>query len=307
MLRIGVDFGGTKIEVAALDESGAFRLRIRTDNPGNYDDAIRTLRQLIAQTENELNATGTPVGIGMPGSVSPTSGLIRNANSVYLNGRTFGADVAKALGREVRLSNDANCLALSESVDGAGAGMSPVFAVIIGTGCGGGLSVHGQLVEGAGGIAGEWGHNPLPWPQADETPGPACWCGQRGCLETWISGTGFARDYHATGGEQIRAEEIIARMRGGEAHAAATFARYADRLGRALASVCNLIDPQMIVLGGGMSNVPELYEQVPALVPQHLFSDGWAGVIRQAKWGDSSGVRGAAWLWPLEPKVTVSA
>lgn len=299
MLRIGVDFGGTKIEVAALDETGAFRLRIRTDNPGNYDDAIRTLRQLIAQTENELNATGTPVGIGMPGSVSPTSGLIRNANSVYLNGRTFGADVAKALGREVRLSNDANCLALSESVDGAGAGMSPVFAVIIGTGCGGGVSVNGRLIEGAGGIAGEWGHNPLPWPGPDEMPAPPCWCGQHGCLETWISGTGFARDYHATGGENIRGEEIIARMRGGDSRAKAALDRYADRLARGLATVCNLIDPQIIVLGGGMSNVPELYEQLPTLVPRHLFSDGWAGVIRQAKWGDSSGVRGAAWLWPL--------
>ncbi|MGB8601388.1 MAG: ROK family protein [Rhizomicrobium sp.] len=298
MIRIGIDFGGTKIEVAALAENGDFLCRIRAPNPGSYDGAIRTVAELIHSAESQIGVTGATIGVGMPGSVSPKTGLIRNANSVYLNGRNFAADVEAALGRPVRLSNDANCLALSESVDGAGAGLSPVFAVILGTGCGGGVTVDGKLVEGISAIAGEWGHNPLPWPDMAEVPGPACWCGQQGCLETWISGTGFGADYHAHGGDAIRGQDIIARMRDGEAAAVAAFDRYVSRLGRALASICNLIDPAVIVLGGGMSNVPELYERVPPVVTRYIFSDVWQGQIRPAKWGDSSGVRGAAWLWP---------
>lgn len=296
-MQIGIDFGGTKIEAAALDATGAFLARIRRPNPGTYDAAIATVKMLVAQIEAETGQTGS-IGIGMPGSISPTTGVMRNANSVYLNGRTFREDLTAALGRPVRMANDANCLALSEAVDGAAAGAAVAFAVILGTGCGGGLAVNGALVEGAGGIAGEWGHNPLPWPKPDEYPGPACWCGQNGCIETWVSGTGFRADYRRRTGIEADGEEIVARMRAGEAAAQDTFAAYADRLGRSLAAVCNLIDPDVVVLGGGMSNVGELYDVVPAIVGSYLFSDAWAGRIAKAKWGDSSGVRGAARLWP---------
>ena len=298
MIQIGIDFGGTKIEAAALDASGRYLSRMRVPNPGNYDAAIRAVCDLVARTEAEVGP-GATIGIGTPGSISPRTGVMRNSNSTYLNGRTFREDLEKALGREIRLANDANCMALSEAVDGAAAGANVAFAIIIGTGCGGGLVVGGQIVEGANGIAGEWGHISQPFPKADEVPGPQCWCGQTSCLETWVSGSGLQRDHAARTGRQLDGPAIMQAMRRGDADATATFDAYVDRLGRAMAAVANLIDPDVFVLAGGMSNNPELYDRLPAIVRQYAFSDGWEGKIVPAQWGDSSGVRGAARLWPL--------
>lgn len=297
MIRIGVDFGGTKIEAAALDADGRFLARLRAPNPRDYDAALRTVANLVADAEQEAGGRAAAVGVGMPGSISPASGLIRNANSTWLNGRGFGADLELALGRPVRLANDANCMALSEATDGAGEGCAVVFAVIIGTGCGGGLVVDRQLVDGRNGVAGEWGHTPLPWPTAQEHPGPTCWCGRKGCLETWISGTGLERDH----GGGLAAPEIVARARSGDTDAAAALDRYVDRLARGLAVVCDIVDPDVIVLAGGMSNVDELYARLPAAIGPHVFTDAFTTPVRKAAHGDSSGVRGAAWLWPLEP------
>ena len=296
-MRIGVDFGGTKIEAAALDDAGAFAARIREPNPGDYDAALMLVADLIARVEAETGPARS-IGLAIPGSPSPRTGLIRNANSTYLNGRRFGEDLEAALARPVRLANDANCLALSEAVDGAGKGVASVFGVIVGTGCGGGLIIDGKLVEGAHGVAAEIGHVSLPWPRAEEAPGPACWCGLNGCLETWVSGTGFQRDHEATTGRAWKAQAVVEAARSGDAGAAAALARYIDRLGRALAMVVNLVDPEVFVLGGGMSNVAELYDRLPEVVERHAFSDHWDGRIVAAKWGDSSGVRGAARLWP---------
>jgi len=296
-MRIGVDFGGTKIEAAALDDAGAFAARIREPNPGDYDAAVALVADLIARVEAEAGPTRS-IGLAIPGSPSPRTGLIRNANSTYLNGRRFGEDLEAALARPVRLANDANCLALSEAVDGAGKGVASVFGVIVGTGCGGGLIIDGKLVEGAHGVAAEIGHISLPWPRDTEAPGPACWCGLNGCLETWVSGTGFQRDHEATTGRAWKAQAVVEAARSGDAGAAAALARYIDRLGRALAMVVNLVDPEVFVLGGGMSNVAELYDRLPEVVERHAFSDRWDGRIVAAKWGDSSGVRGAARLWP---------
>ncbi|MDC7676288.1 ROK family protein [Asticcacaulis machinosus] len=297
-MQIGLDFGGTKIEAAALDEAGNYLLRIRKPNPGNYDDALEAVCDLVAYVERETGQTGT-VGIGTPGSISPTTGLMRNSNSLYLNGRPFREDLTTAMGREVRLANDANCFALSEAVDGAGAGATVCFGVILGTGCGGGVVIDGKLVEGANGIAGEWGHNPLPWPEASETPGPKCYCGKRNCLEQWISGTGLQRDYQAQTGTVLSAEEIINRARLGEAVANDAFNRLINRIGRAIATVCNMIDPDAIVIGGGLSNVPEIFERIPTIISENVFADSWSAKIVQAKWGDASGVRGAARLWAV--------
>lgn len=302
MTQIGIDFGGTKIEAAALDASGNYLERIRTLNPGDYGEAIRTVVALVTAIESKLGEAAT-VGIGVPGSVSPVTGMMRNANSVYLNGRPFREDLCKALSREVRLANDANCLALSEAVDGAAADAHVVFAVILGTGCGGGMAVDGTLIEGGNGIAGEWGHNPLPWPRPDELPGPRCWCGKEGCLETWISGSGLQRDYAARTGAELNGEAIIANYRAGEPDATAVFERFLDRLGRAIAVVSNIVDPNALVLGGGLSNVPEIYRRLPGIVASYVFSDAWRTPIRPAKWGDASGVRGAARLWPTSVKV----
>lgn len=295
-MRIGIDFGGTKIEAAALDASGAFIARIREPNPGTYDAAISLVADLIARVEAEAGPAHS-VGLAIPGSLSPRTGLIRNANSTYLNGRCFGDDLEATLGRPVRLANDANCLALSESADGAGVGAASLFGVILGTGCGGGLVIDGKLVEGAHGVAAEIGHISLPWPSADEAPGPACWCGLNGCLETWVSGTGFQRDHEATTGRARTAQAIVDGARAGDVQAVAALDRYIERLGRALAMVVNLADPEVFVLGGGMSNVDELYDRLPQVVARHVFSDHWDGRIVPAKWGDSSGVRGAARLW----------
>jgi len=304
MLRIGVDFGGTKIEAAALSPDGRFLSRQREANPGDYDRALRLVCELIARVEAEakaadpsLTAAPATIGIGAPGSVSPQSGLMRNANSLYLNGRRFAEDLEAHLQRPVRLANDANCLALSEAVDGAGAGASGVFAIIIGTGCGGGVVSEGRLINGANGVAGEWGHIPLPWPQPEEYPGPKCWCGLHGCLETWLSGTGFARDFQAATGRSLKGEAIIEAMRAGDADANAAFERLVSRLGRALAVIVNILDPEVFVFGGGLSNVSELYARLPDLIRPYVFSDSWQARLLPARWGDSSGVRGAAWLW----------
>lgn len=296
MIQIGIDFGGTKIEAAALDGAGSFVSRRRRPNPGNYDAAIRVVCELVADVEKDAGATGT-IGVGAPGSISPRTGVMRNANTVWLNGRTFREDLSLALKRPVRMANDANCLALSETVDGAAAGARTVFAVILGTGCGGGLVVDGRLIDGANGVAGEWGHTPLPWPEADESPGPECWCGKRGCIETWVSGTGMARDHVEQRGPAMSAERIIAAAAEGERDAVTSFNRYLDRLGRSLAVICNIVDPDVFVFGGGLSNVQELYARLPAAIAPHVFADAWQAKLASAVWGDSSGVRGAARLW----------
>jgi fructokinase len=298
VIQIGVDFGGTKVEAAALDAAGTVLAKARAPNPGAYDKALTTVRDLVAGLEQQVGARGT-LGVGAPGSISPTSGVMRNANSLYLNGRTFREDLSQALGRPVRLANDANCLALSEAVDGAAAGAKVAFAIILGTGCGGGLVVDGRLVEGANGIGGEWGHIPLPWPSAAEREGPRCWCGQQGCLEMWVSGTGLQHDFQTTTGLRRSGEEIIALWRQGDDQATAAFDRLLDRLGRAVAVLCNIVDPDAIVIGGGLSNVPEVCLRLPDLVARRVFSDRWSTRIKPAFWGDASGVRGAARLWSL--------
>jgi len=298
LISIGVDFGGTKIEAAALDARGQFLSRLRAPNPGNYTAAIQTVCDLVARTEEAAGEVGT-IGIGTPGSISPHSGVMRNANTVWLNGRHLREDLMRALGREVRMANDANCLALSEALDGAAAGLSVTFGVIIGTGCGGGLVVNGRLIEGANGVGGEWGHMPLPWPTADETPGPQCWCGKHGCLETWVSGSGFQHDYVRATGKKLDGSAIIEAARIGQPDAVAALDRYINRLGRSLAVICNILDPDAFVFGGGLSNVTEIYECLPAVIRQYVFADVWIGKIVPAQWGDSSGVRGAARLWPI--------
>jgi fructokinase len=302
-MQIGIDFGGTKIEAAALDFAGQVITRIRRGNPRNYDDAVRVIRDLVQDIERTTEQRGT-VGIGTPGSISPTTGVMRNANSLYLNGRRFREDLSVALNREVRLANDANCFALSEAIDGAGAGGAVVFGAILGTGCGGGLVVGGKLVAGANGIGGEWGHNPLPWPSVHETPGPQCYCGQSGCLEQWISGSGLQRDYLATARKPLTAEAIIAESRSGVPDGEHAFDRFISRLARAFATVCNLVDPDVIVIGGGLSNVSEIYARLPGVISAHVFSDAWSARIVPAQWGDSSGVRGAARLWTAREALT---
>jgi fructokinase len=299
MIRIGVDFGGTKIEAAALGPDGGFLSRVRALNPGEYTAALRTVAELVAQAESEAGEKAARVGIGHPGSISPVDGLIRNANSTWLNGMPFGVDAEAVLARPVRLANDANCLAVSEATDGAGAGERIVFAAILGTGCGGGVAIDGQVVAGRNGIAGEWGHIPLPWAKDSEHPGPLCWCGRRGCLEMWISGTGLRDDFRQATGAHPDGAAIIAAARAGDSDAGGALDRYIDRLARSLAVVCDLIDPDVIVLGGGMSNTAEIYDRLPALIEANGFTDSFTTPIRPALHGDSSGVRGAAWLWPL--------
>ena len=303
MLRIGVDFGGTKIEAAALGPNGDMSVRRRTPNPGAYDSALKAVVDLIGAVEAEAGRGPARVGVGLPGSLSPRTGLMRNANSVWLNGRPFKQDLERALGREIRLENDANCFALSEAVDGAARGAEVVFGVIIGTGCGGGVVVRGRTVEGRNHIGGEWGHTPLPWPSAEERGAHQCWCGRTDCLETWVSGTAFCQDYGRETGETLTGDAIIARMRAGEGAARSAFDRYVDRLGRSLAVIGDILDPDVIVLGGGMSNTDELYEAVPPVMARYLFSDVFETRILRAVHGDSSGVRGAAWLWPEDTEV----
>ncbi len=295
MIRFGVDFGGTKIEAAALNAAGEFVARVRKPNPGNYEAALEVVAELMADAECMAGATCAKLGMGIPGSISPRTGLIRNANSVYLNGRPFGEDLETRLARPVRLANDANCLALSEAADGAGAGAGVVFAVIIGTGCGGGVVVDGRIVGGHNGFGGEWGHMPLPWPRPEEYPGPACWCGRKGCMEKWVAGPAFSQDAGFPTGQAT-----MDAIQSGDASAAAALDRYIDRLGRGLAAICDIIDPDVIVLGGGMSNVDALYDRLPAAIGPHIFSDVFETPVKKAVHGDSSGVRGAVWLWPPE-------
>ena len=300
MIRIGVDFGGTKIEVAALADDGRIVGRKRDANPGEYGAAVERVTALIGEVEAEAGAKAKAVGMGVPGSVSPKTGRLRNANSTWLNGKPFREDLEKSLGRPFRLANDANCFALSEASDGAAAGAGVVFGVIIGTGCGGGVVVNGKALDGVNGIAGEWGHIPLPWASGVEVPGHVCWCGRPNCLETWVAGSGFVADYQRATGRKLPGADISKAAEAGEPEAVAALDRYVDRLGRALAVVCDILDPDVIVLGGGMSNVEALYTRVPEVTARWAFSDVFETQIVQAKHGDSSGVRGAAWLWPLE-------
>ena len=296
-IRLGIDLGGTKIEIAALDEAGSIVERIRVSTPdGDYDATLRVMCDLVNGVEKSLGEKGS-VGIATPGSVSPRSGLLRNSNSVCLNGRPFKQDLEKMLSRKVRIENDANCFALSEAADGAGQGASVVFAVILGTGVGGGFVIGGNVLRGANAVAGEWGHNPLPWARADELPGRACFCGKSGCIETFLSGPGLAADYHEAGGAALAGEEIVARAMGGDAASLATLARYEDRLARSLASVINVVDPDVIVLGGGLSNVRRWYDTVPTIWGKYILSDVIRTRLVPHMHGDSSGVRGAAWLW----------
>jgi predicted NBD/HSP70 family sugar kinase len=296
-LRIGVDLGGTKIEVAALDEARRILERRRVATPsGDYVAILAAIATLVRETENALG-TQASIGVATPGSLSPASGLLRNSNSTCLNGRPFKQDLELALGRSVRIANDANCFALSEAVDGAAAGAGVVFGVILGTGVGGGVVVDGKVLTGVNGIAGEWGHNPLPAMRDDERPGPECYCGRRGCVETFLSGPGMAADHRRAGGIEISAEEIAARAANGDAACEATLSRYEERLARSLAGVINLLDPDVIVLGGGLSNLDRLYENVPRLWKDCVFSDVVLTRLLKNRHGDSSGVRGAAWLW----------
>ena len=295
-MRIGIDLGGTKIEAIALDASGreCFRQRVRTPR-GDYAATIEAVASLVDSAEAVVGRS--TVGIGMPGVVSPASGLVKNANSTWLNGRPLTEDLTARLSRPVRLANDANCFALSEATDGAAAGLPIVFGVILGTGVGGGLIVDGRVVTGANAIAGEWGHNPLPWPQPGELPGADCYCGRHGCIETFLSGPGIARDHARHAGSTLDAAAIVDAAAGGDAAARETIGRYAHRLARGLASVINIFDPHAIVLGGGVSNITQLYERVPRIWGEFVFSDAVATRLVRAVHGDSSGVRGAAWLW----------
>lgn len=304
-MRFGIDLGGTKTEIIALDESGTevYRKRVDTDS-SHYEVIVGTIAGLVTEAESILGESGT-VGVGIPGTISPRSGCVKNANTKALNGHPLDRDLGRMLNREVRCMNDANCLALSEAVDGAGAGYRVVFAVILGTGCGSGITINGSPWAGLNLVAGEWGHNPLPWMNEEEYPGPVCWCGKSSCIEKWISGTGFAEDYaRKTSGlsccstVRLKGEQIVALARNGDAAAKGALERYANRLARSLAHAINLLDPDVVILGGGMSNVDELYELVPPQLPAYVFGSEAETPVVRSKHGDSSGVRGAAWLWP---------
>jgi fructokinase len=293
--RIGIDLGGTKIEIAVLAPDGGERLRHRVNTPRTYAETLEAIAALVRDAEAQLGIAAT-VGIGIPGVISPVTGVVKNANSIALNGHTLDRDISALLGREVRVENDANCFALSEATDGAGAGNRCVFGVILGTGCGGGVVVDGKVLTGRNHVTGEWGHNPLPWPRLDEIPGPHCWCGNWGCLETWIAGPSLARDCDGPGAHD--ASGLPDRAAAGDARAQAALDRHVDRLARGLTQVINLLDPDIIVLGGGLSNMAHLYPALPPLILRYVFSDFVQTPIVKNQHGDSSGVRGAAWLWP---------
>ncbi len=296
-MRIGVDLGGTKIEAITLGDDGRLRLRKRTLTPrDDYEATLRAIAALVEELERESGERGS-VGLGMPGAISPATGLVKNSNSVWLNGKPLAEDLGRLLRRPLRFANDANCFALSEAADGAAAGARVVFGVILGTGTGGGVVVDGRVLTGPNAVAGEWGHNPLPWPRGAERPGPPCYCGQSGCVETFLSGPGFARDHREATGEDLSPAEIAGRARQGDPAARASLERYEERLARALAVVINILDPDAIVLGGGMSNLERLYGKVPALWGRYVFSDRVDTRLLAPAHGDSSGVRGAAWLW----------
>jgi fructokinase len=299
-MRIGVDLGGTKIEAIALDSAGSELARRRVPSPArDYDAIVGAIAGLVAELEGALGAAAT-VGVGIPGVTSPATGLVKNANTTVLIGKPFDRDLGARLGRSVRLANDANCFAMSEAADGAAAGAAVVFGVILGTGVGAGLVIDGRIIGGANAIAGEWGHNPLPWPEDDERPGARCYCGKQGCIETFLSGPGLARDFAQATGRALDAPAIVAAAAAGDGAADAALERYADRLARALATVINIVDPDVIVLGGGLSNLAQLYDSVPRRWAAYVFSDAVRTRLLPARHGDSSGVRGAAWLWPAD-------
>ena len=297
MIRIGIDLGGTKIEAIAVGCAGTIVERLRVPAPQTYQGCLEAIAGLVNALERE-NGGASPVGIGHPGSISPATGLMRNANSTWLNGHPFASDVEAALGRPVRLANDADCFTLSEAVDGAGQGAGIVFGIILGTGVGGGIAIDGKLLRGAQGIAGEWGHNPLPWQNESDLPPPPCWCGQSSCHETWLSGPGLARDHASRHGGNLDAAEIFVAAEAGDTAARHSVDLHSDRLARGIASVLNIIDADIVVLGGGVSNAPGLADRVTARLPGFLFSDTVRTRILTHHHGDSSGVRGAAWLWP---------
>jgi fructokinase len=295
-MRIGIDVGGTKIEGIVLSDAGEELARQRIDTPRAYDASIEAIALMVRQLEARVGARAT-VGLGIPGAVIPSTGTVKNANTVWLNGRPLGRDLEARMDRPVRLMNDANCFALSEATDGAAAGAAVVFGVILGTGVGGGIVFDGRCHTGANLIGGEWGHNPLPWPNADELPGPPCYCGKRGCIETFLSGPGLAHDHAARTGETRTTRDIAASAALGDSGSAESMARYHERLARSLATVVNVLDPDVVVLGGGMSNLAGLPEAVAARLPAYVFSDSVRTRVVRAIHGDSSGVRGAAWLW----------
>jgi fructokinase len=293
--RIGVDLGGTKIEAAVLARDGTLALRERVATPPGYDATLQTIAELVAGMESRMGGRGS-VGIGIPGVISATTGMVKNANSIALNGHNFDTDLARTLQRPVRVANDANCFALSEAADGAGVGQNVVFGVILGTGCGGGVVVDGKILDGRNRVAGEWGHTPLPWPQPQELPGNACWCGKFNCMETWVAGPSLARDCDGPGAHDASA--LPARAAAGDEAAVAALERHVDRMARGLSVIINVLDPDVIVLGGGLSNMAHLYVELPRRLRRYVFSDFVdTPVVRHAH-GDSSGVRGAAWLWP---------
>ena len=297
MMRIGIDMGGTKIEGIALAENGEELFRKRIDTPRNdYNGTVKAITGIVDELEAKTKQKGT-VGIGIPGAISPQTGLVKNANSTWIIGRNFEHDLSTALGREVRLANDANCLAVSESVDGAGAGAKVVFAIILGTGCGGGIAIDRKVHSGPLSIAGEWGHITLGWMSPEEYPGEECYCGKRGCLETFVSGTGFENAYERKTGIRKSGQKIIKLLEKGDDTAEKVMQTYENRLARGIATLANFLDPDIFVLGGGMSNISRIYQNIPALVVDWIFGNEFTTPIRPAKHGDSSGVRGAAWLW----------
>ncbi|MCH9806424.1 MAG: ROK family protein [Alphaproteobacteria bacterium] len=305
-LRIGIDLGGTKIEAIAIDAAGGQLARMRQATPkGDYRATLTALaniaRQMQTRSDTARNFDEVTVGIGMPGSISPATGLVQNANSVWLNGQPFLADVTDAVGLPIRIANDANCFVLSEAIDGAGVRARSVFGVILGTGTGGGFVYDRRIIDGPRGIGGEWGHNPLPWAEPEEHPGPQCWCGRRGCMEAWVSGPGLAADHQRQTGDALKPEAIVRSAQGGHIEAIATLDRHTSRLARGLAHVINILDPEILVLGGGLSKLEHLYDKLPPAILPHLFTDAPHVDIRPPRWGDASGVRGAAWLWQAEP------
>jgi fructokinase len=296
-VSIGIDWGGTKIEALAMTAEGSELRRLRIPTPRHdYEGSIRSAVELVASIERDVGPTG-PIGVGIPGTIVRETGLVKNANSTWLNGRPLEKDLSVALGREVRCVNDANCLAVSEAVDGAAAGQPVVFAAILGTGCGAGIALNGRTHSGPNGLAGEWGHNPLPWQRPEEYPGELCYCGQRGCIETWLSGPALEADYRSASGVELFGQEIVAAAEAGEERANATLDRYEDRLARSLAHVVNVLDPDIIVLGGGLSRIERLYRNVPRRMADWAFGKSSITGLVPAKHGDSSGVRGAARLW----------
>lgn len=295
--RIGVDLGGTKIEAVVMNQQGEQITKMRVKTPkDDYQLILLTIAELVEEIEGNVNEVAT-IGICTPGAISPASGLLKNSNTVCMNGKPIHKDLVSLLGRDIRVANDANCFALSEAIDGAAAGKDVVFGVIVGTGTGGGIVINQKLLTGAHAIAGEWGHNPLPWPAENELPGPPCYCGKQGCIETFLSGPAITNDHQLQGGDKVSAEQLVELAALGFERAEETLLRYEERMAKSLASVINLLDPDVIVLGGGMSNIERLYTNIPKLLPKYVFSDVVNTPIVPPKFGDSSGVRGAAWLW----------